>query len=130
MSYYWIKQLHVATVVFTIAFFALRLQWALHRPALVKRRWVRRLAAGNDTLLLLAGISLAIWSRQYPLVADWLTAKLVALLVYILFGSMALTYARRRGARLIWGLLALASVAYIVSVAFTRSPAPWRWLGL
>ena len=130
MSYYWIKQLHVATVIFTVVFFALRLQWALYRPALVKRRWVRRLSAANDTLLLVAGITLAVWSRQYPPAADWLTAKLVALVLYIGLGSMALTFARRRRARATWGALALLMVAYIVSVALTRSPTPWRWLVL
>ena len=52
----------------------------------------------------------------------------MALVVYILLGSMALHYAKRRRARLIWGLAALACVGYIVTVALARSPTPWHWL--
>jgi len=128
MSYSTIKLLHLTTVVFTIGFFMLRWYWALYRPALVKRRWVRSLAVVNDISLLSAGITLAVMSRQYPLVASWLTAKLLALIAYILLGSMALKHVGGRPARAVYGVLALASVLYIVAVALTRMPAPWQIL--
>ena len=99
MSYYWIKQLHVATVVFTIGFFALRLYWMRQQPQLVSRRWVRRVSVANDSLLLCAGITLAVLSGQYPLAAPWLTAKLLALLLYIGLGIFALRRGRSRRAR-------------------------------
>ena len=125
MTYFWIRQLHIATVVFSIAFFALRYYWMLIRSQREKQRWVRMLSVVNDTTLLGAGISLALISRQYPLVAPWLSAKLVGLLAYILLGTLALKRAKTRPERILTGLLALGSAGYIVSVALTRTPTPW-----
>jgi len=128
MLYYWIKELHVATVVFTVSFFSIRLIWMYTGSGLVDRRWVRRLSQANDSLLLVAGITLALMSHQYPLVMPWLTAKLVALILYIILGMFALRWARTRNSRLLFGVLALASVGYIVAVALTRTPQPWLML--
>jgi len=125
MTYYWIRQLHIATVVFSVAFFALRYYWMLVNSQQQKQRWVRILSVVNDTTLLGAGISLALISRQYPLAAPWLSAKLVGLLAYIVLGTLALKRARTRPARILSGLLALLSAGYIISVALTRTPTPW-----
>jgi uncharacterized membrane protein SirB2 len=40
-----------------------------------------------DTVLLASAIAMAVISAQYPFAADWLTAKLVGLLIYIGCGS-------------------------------------------
>ena len=125
MSYYWIRQLHITTVVITIGFFALRFHWMMFQPHLEKRRWVRIVSVSNDTLLLCAGISMAVLSAQYPLVAPWLTAKLIGLILYIVLGTLALKRARKRSVRIVCGLLALLSAGYIVWVATTRSATPW-----
>ncbi|MES9869118.1 MAG: SirB2 family protein [Sedimenticola sp.] len=130
MIHYWIKNLHIATVAFNIGFFLLRYYWMLNNSRLARRRWVRNLSVFNDTLLLIAGITLAILISQYPFQAQWLTAKLVGLLVYIFLGSIALTYGRSKGIRTVTGLLALLSVAYIVLVARYRTPDIPRLLGL
>lgn len=128
MLYYWIKVLHVATVVFTVGFFTLRLVWMYYGSGLVNRRWVRTLSQTNDTLLLAAGITLAVMSYQYPLVMPWLTAKLLVLLLYIILGMFALRWARTRRQRVLFGLLALLSVGYIIAVALTRTVQPWQVL--
>lgn len=125
MTYYWIKQLHVATVVFTICFFVIRFYWMLRRPQRLGRRWVRQLSMWNDILLLSAGITMVILSHQYPFSSPWLTTKLLMLLLYIVLGSLALKYGRSRKTRTLFGVLALSTVFYIVSVALTRSPTPW-----
>ena len=125
MSYYWIKVIHVSTVVFTAGFFALRFYWMLSFPHLLTRAWIRILSVSNDTLLLIAGITLAIKSHQYPFQASWLTAKLIALVLYIILGSLALKRAETRRARGICGILALICVGYIIAVALNRTPTPW-----
>lgn len=125
MTYYWIRQLHIATVVFSVAFFTLRYYWMLVHSQREKQRWVRVLSVVNDTTLLGAGISLAVITRQYPLAAPWLSAKLVGLLAYILLGTLALKRAKTRPVRILTGLLALVSAGYIISAALTRTPTPW-----
>lgn len=128
MIYYWIKILHVSTVTFTVGFFTLRWMWLLNRSRLFNHRWVRLISQTNDSLLLIAGISLAVMSRQYPFLAPWLTAKLLALLLYILLGMVAFKWARSHRSRILFGFMALLTVGYIVSVALTRSPKPWDFL--
>ena len=128
MSYYWIKQLHVATVVFTIGFFAIRLHWMLHSPRRLQRRWVRSLSMWNDILLLTAGILMVLLSGQSPFTTPWLGTKLGLLLLYIVLGSLALKYGRSRRQRTLFGVLALCTVFYIVAVALTRHPLPWSVL--
>jgi len=125
MSYFWIKQLHIATVVFTICFFALRFYWMLRHPQQLQRRWVRQLSMWNDILLLSAGIIMVTMSHQYPFSSPWLTTKLLLLLAYIVLGSLALKYGRSRRLRTLFGILALSTIFYIVSVALTRTPMPW-----
>lgn len=125
MPYHWVKLVHLASVGFSLGFFALRLGWALRRPDMVRRPWARYPAQVNDTLLLAAGIALAVMSGQYPFAAPWLTAKLAALPVYILLGLAALRFARTAAARLLFGTLALATAGYMVAVALCRTPAPW-----
>ena len=61
-----------------------------------------------------------------PLASSWLAAKLLALVVYIGLGMVALRVGRNRRVRIVAWLLGLASAGYIVSVALHRNP--WGFL--
>jgi uncharacterized membrane protein SirB2 len=52
----------------------------------------------------------------------WLTAKVVALVAYIVLGAVALKYGRTRGIRTAALAGALATFGYIVAVAVTKNP--------
>ena len=123
-DYTLIKTLHVATVIISGTGFALRLGLMLWREAWLGQRVMKILPHVNDTLLLASGITLAVLSAQYPLAQGWLTAKLIALVVYILLGMLALKPRFARPARLGFGLLALLVFGYIVSVALARQAWP------
>lgn len=125
-DYLLVKHLHIATAVVSMAFFLLRAVWMLAESPLLQRRWVRVLPHVNDSLLLIFALIMVVQSRQYPFVEHWLTAKVLALLAYIVTGAMALRYGRTPAARRRWLVLALASVAYIIAVALTREALPWR----
>jgi uncharacterized membrane protein SirB2 len=78
-----------------------------------------------DTLLLGSAIWLTLLLHQYPLTHAWLTAKLVALLLYIVFGHMALKKSRATLEQLFYFLLALALFVYILGAAHYHSPRSW-----
>ena len=60
---------------------------------------------------------------------NWLTAKLVGLLIYIGCGTMALKRARSKAQRAVFLVAALGAFAYIVSAALARSPLGFfAWL--
>lgn len=119
-TYLWLKLVHVSCVVLSGSLFALRGWWMLQAPARLQQRWVRVLPHGIDTLLLASAISLAVWSGQYPLAQPWLSAKVLALLVYIVLGSVALKHGRTRAVRATAWVAALLVLAYIVSVAVRK----------
>lgn len=125
MSYIAIKHLHVACVVLSGLGFGLRGIWMMLGSPLLQARWVRVVPHMVDTALLGSAIALAVMSGQYPFVQGWLTAKVVGLLAYILFGAMALRRARTKRARVAFFALAVLTFAYIVSVALTRNPLPY-----
>lgn len=121
-SYLALKHLHVTCALLSGSFFALRGIWMLRDSARLQQRWVRIAPHIIDTLLLGSALIMVFWSQQYPFVQPWLTAKVLALLAYIGIGTVALKRGRTKRVRAAAFVAALATFAYIVSVALTRQP--------
>lgn len=122
MIYLALKILHVSCVVVSGSGFLLRGLLIFFASPLLNRPWVRVVPHVVDTVLLGSAVALAVISAQYPFAQDWLTAKLIALLIYILCGLMAFRRGRARGLRAGFFVAALLAFIYIVSVAIARSP--------
>lgn len=114
---------HVACAIATPILFSLRVLRTLRgrNPA---EGWLRVTPHVVDSVLLLAGIALAFIVRQYPFVNGWLTAKLVALIAYVVVGNFAVRRCRTPRGKLIAWAVGLALVLYIYAVAITKSPLP------
>ena len=123
MDYAAIKAIHVACAILSAAGFAARGVLMLRDSALLASRFVRIAPHIIDTLLLASAVALAWMSAQYPFAQAWLTAKVVALVAYILLGTIALKRGRSKPVRAAAFALALATVLYILAVAYTRNPA-------
>ena len=89
---------------------------------MLKKKWVKILAPIIDSVLLVSAILLAIETHQYPFSDHWLTAKVLALFVYIALGMVALNYGQTKNIRITAWLAALLCFAYIASVAISRNP--------
>ena len=125
MDYLLLKTIHVACVAVTFALFFGRGVLMLADSPLLKARFLRVAPHVIDTLLLGSALWMAVISRHYPFAESWLTAKLVALIVYIGAGMIALSHGRTKRLRVTaWGF-SLLVFAYIVGVALTHSPAPF-----
>lgn len=118
-----IKDVHVATVLISISVFLIRFYWMIIGSKLLTIKPVKIIPHVNDTILLISAIALAVNVEQYPFVDQWLTVKVIALLVYILLGTVALKRGRKKNIRIVAGFAAILTFAFIVSVAATRSPA-------
>lgn len=130
MTYLLLKHLHVGCVVLSGTGFFLRGVWMLRHSPWLQRPAVRVVPHVVDTALLASAIAMAVISALNPFTTDWLTAKLIGLLIYIACGTMALKRARTPAQRAAFFVAALAAFAYIVSVALTRSPlGPLVWIG-
>jgi uncharacterized membrane protein SirB2 len=123
MAYLLLKQVHIACAALSITGFAARGILMLRDSPWLNFRLVRIVPHVVDTVLLASAIALVWQSRQYPFAQSWLTAKVIALVVYVLLGTMALKRARGKPARALAFFLALGTALYIVSVALTRNPS-------
>jgi uncharacterized membrane protein SirB2 len=122
MDYGTLKLTHISCAAISYTFFVVRGIWMLRGSALLQRLPVRTLPHIVDTVLLASAIALAVSTRQYPLAAPWLTAKVIALLLYITLGMIALRHGATRAVRITAWIAAQFVFAYIVAVALTRSP--------
>jgi uncharacterized membrane protein SirB2 len=119
--YIWLKYLHVACAGISIGGFIVRGIWMMRDSPQLQQRWVRVAPHIVDTLLLASALALAWRIHQWPFTHDWLTAKVVGLLAYIVLGSLGLKRAPTRRARVLFWALALLTFGYIALVAVTRS---------
>lgn len=125
MDYLALKAVHVGCVMTSYVLFMVRGVWMLRASVMLQKRWVRTLPHAVDTLLLASALALAVMSRQYPFVAGWLTTKILALLVYIGLGMVAMRFGVTRGIRMAAWLAAQIVFFYIVAVALTHNSLPW-----
>ena len=121
-----LKLLHMSCAFLSIAGFTVRGYWMLTGSSLRGRRATRVVPHVVDTLLLGSAIGMLMLWRVTPLQSDWLSAKMIALLIYIGLGMVALRFGKTRKVRVNALLLALLTAGYIVSVAYSKSP--WGFL--
>lgn len=119
-DYLAIKHVHVAAAGVSLMLFVLRGAWRALSPERLAARWVRVVPHVIDTVLLGSALWLA-WQVGSG-AAPWISAKVVALLLYIVLGSFALKRGRTPAVRAGAFFAALATFGYIVSVAFSKSP--------
>jgi uncharacterized membrane protein SirB2 len=123
-----IKYFHMSLAMISVVGFSIRGFWAISGSALLQRRWIKVVPHIVDTLLLTTAVLLMIILSQHPGNQSWLMAKLVALLFYIGFGTLALKRAPTPAAKTLFLVLAFATFAYIVGVALAHHPLSWLQL--
>lgn len=120
-----LKYVHVTCVVLSISGYLVRGAWMMRESPWLGKKWARIAPHVIDTTLLVSAILLAIKIRQYPFVQDWLTAKVLALVAYIVVGAIGLKYGGTKKIRIAAWLGAIAIFFYIVLVALTRQVWPF-----
>ncbi|MCL6269317.1 SirB2 family protein [Sansalvadorimonas sp. 2012CJ34-2] len=125
MIYFALKHLHTAFAATSMVLFFIRWLIALINPRWLRYSVFRVVPHVIDTLLLLAAIGLCVFLSQYPFVHSWLTAKVVALVAYIVIGYTAVKGGKTFSQKFVAGMLALLIAGYIVGVAIYHNPYSW-----
>ena len=93
---------------------------------IMQQKWLKIVPHINDTLLLAAAIYLAWTIQLHPFNSAWIAAKVIALIAYILLGTVVIKgkgpFAFQLGAY----ISAILCFGYIVSAAVTKSA--WGFL--
>ena len=117
-----LRNVHIACAILTITLFVLRGSLMLANSAWQQNVVLRYLPHAVDTVLLTTALMLTTVIQQYPFAVGWLTAKVVLLVAYIMLGSIALKRGRTRQVRVVAFVAALATVAFLASVARAHHP--------
>jgi len=125
VSYSFLLTLHIAAVMLSGTLFLVRGAAMLSRADWHRRGIWRVLPHMVDSVLLAAAVGLVVVLNGQPLSQPWLYAKLIALVGYIVLGSIALKRGRSYRQRLLAFAGAVLVFAYIVGVALNRSPTSW-----
>ena len=123
MDYFTIKTIHQAAVALSFTGFLARGIGSFASAAWVSSRPARSLPHVVDSVLLVSALTLAWMLRLDPMSAPWLMAKIIGLVAYIALGMVALRPGRPTPVRAAAWIAALATFAYIVSVAISKNPA-------
>jgi uncharacterized membrane protein SirB2 len=121
LEYSTVRTLHIVLAATTGSLFAVRTHWMVRQPPYLLHRWVKVVPHVVDTLLLVSGVWLALHIALTGL-RGWLPAKLIALVLYIAFGMIALKRGRTKPLRVAAAFAALLVFGYIACVAATKSP--------
>jgi uncharacterized membrane protein SirB2 len=122
--YLLLKHIHITFVVLTFISFSLRGYWMIRESPLLHRKLTRVLPHLVDTILLVSAIAMVFIAGFSLLSQSWLSAKILALLVYILLGAIALKRGPTKPIRIISFIGALLVFGYIVFVAMTKTLFP------
>ncbi len=125
ITYLAIKYLHVLLAILTISGFILRGIWMMSDSPRIDSPGARVVPHVVDTLLLLSGVAMVTLLSLNPLAHAWLMAKFVAIVAYVLLGTIAIRRGSTREQRLIAFAAALSVFAYTVGAAVMKSPASW-----
>lgn len=111
--------------ILTIAGFMVRGYWMMSGSAWTQHRLTRIAPHVIDTVFLASAIALVFELGSQLLQQDWLQAKIIGLIVYILFGLIALRFGRTQRSRTVAFFAAISVFAYIVGVARSKSVISW-----
>lgn len=116
-----VKIVHISCVIISLSGFAIRGMLKLSGSGILQNKLVRVLPHIVDTVLLVSAITLVVMSGMYPWLVGWVGVKLIALIAYILAGSIFMRSRQKSAAQYSWFAISLLLAGYIVVVALTKS---------
>jgi uncharacterized membrane protein SirB2 len=117
-----IKASHVGLAMLSVGLFAGRGGGVLMGATMPMSTPVRRLSQVMDSSLLAAALLLLASLQLNPFATPWLLAKLMLLVAYIFFGTLALRRASTWAGKTLAFAAALTCVAMMVAIARTHDP--------
>ena len=120
MDYLLIKHVHQTLAVLTLCSFVLRGYWMIVESNMLQNPWVRTLPHVVDSGLLISAIILVGMTGFYPITFDWVTAKIILLIAYVAFGSVALKRGKTKQIRMTAFITALLCIGLIFASAFSK----------
>jgi uncharacterized membrane protein SirB2 len=120
--YLTIKTIHITLVSLSFLLFFIRGMMMLVKNPAYRHKIFKVIPPVIDTFLLGTGVTLMILIQQYPTEQSWLAVKLIALIVYIVLGVIALNRGDSYKAQVLSFILAVVTILFMVTVARSHNP--------
>ncbi|NQZ31591.1 MAG: SirB2 family protein [Oceanospirillaceae bacterium] len=120
-----VKHSHMTLMLISVIFLIIRVLASTQNAQWLQQKWAKIAPHVIDTFLLVSALVLMVIIAQYPIANHWLSAKVIGLVAYIGFGTLAFKGQKSTVKKLAFLLLALGCIGYMISVAVTKSPMPW-----
>ena len=117
-----LKYLHIVCVAASFALLFVRGLWVMQSYPDSKEKWVRMLPHLVDAVLVLSAIALLVMSPLKGWPGDWLTVKLVLIVVYALLVLYLFRGAKAMAAKILTWLLGLFVLLFITTMAVLHHP--------
>lgn len=115
-----IKIIHVSSVIFSFIGFFIRGILMIKESELLQAKFTKITPHIIDTVLLISAIILATLSSQYPITHNWLSAKVIGLLIYIGLGLWAFRFGKTKQQKIIGWIGALIVFVLIIITAVIK----------
>ncbi|MCP3863837.1 MAG: SirB2 family protein [Aestuariibacter sp.] len=120
MDYMLLKQIHIVLAVTTLISFVIRGYWMITDSSLLHHKLVKTIPHVIDTLLLSTAVALMMMAGFYPWILDWVAAKILLLLLYIVLGTIALKRGKTKAQRIAAFIAALICIGLIFKSALSK----------
>lgn len=120
-----LKNFHMILAALAISGFLLRGYWMMSGSSLRNNRASKTVPHMIDAIFFGTGVWLIVESNLAWTQQAWLLAKFAGLLGYIGFGMVAFRFGKSPEIRCIAFVAAVASFAFVVGAAITKSPISW-----
>ena len=120
MDYMLLKQIHIVLAVTTLISFVIRGYRMITDSSLLHHKLVKTIPHVIDTLLLSTAVALMMMAGFYPWILDWVAAKILLLLLYIVLGTIALKRGKTKAQRIAAFIAALICIGLIFKSALSK----------
>jgi len=121
-----IKTFHITTVIISVSLYIYRfLRYYISTTNKPQPHWLKYLPHINDTLLFSSGITLIYITKFIPFTdsAPWLSAKLIAVILYIICGFKSMNNSTKRRNRIFFFLASIGWLLVIITLAINKPPS-------
>ena len=116
-----LKHTHLTALAISFLLFFVRGYLMMRESSAAKHKAFLIAPHVINLILIVSGVSLAVFLHLNPTQQPWLATKLIALVIYIVLGVLTFKHPKLRVRKILW-LLALIVFAFIVSVAQSKNP--------
>jgi len=120
--YLTLKTVHIGLISLSAMIFICRGIMMTMKNECYRHKIFRTIPPLVDTFLLFSGITLMFITEQYPNTHSWIAVKLTALVLYILFGTIALNRVNHYRLQILGFVMAVLTILFMYSVARTHHP--------